>query len=628
MSGNIPAYPRARYKTTANYENSSGIAVAQTEVIAYARDNGLGDLATLSATCGTVNYAAGTLNLEPAVATRATVSVYSNEEVGSGYEGTLVQNGATSTRKVTDTDFVEVTADFPASGGVVTVNYLVVDADHAASEAVELDTLTFDLTRGYKETIVAGSVRFALGASVYVDTAGQIYRDPSALTGAGSLAGSLDRSTGQVTLVSWPEGGSNTVTLESLTTAVGTRLIDIAVFRTPIAPIKSGTLQVRFVLADGTAKTKSVDGTGVLEDTDCTIRVDYPTGVVRARFGLWKVDADLTPEEKLEPWYDADLRVDFNGTLKIWKPALIYADSLLYNAVATTFLPPDSALIGLNAARMPPDGRALIFNAGRLVLIHHTDTHTENSLSPTQSVDMGRVRLYRVTIEDTDGQRLPASFYSVDRATGIVTMASDLNLTGYTGPYLFSHTVADLVRLVDVDINGTLTSNKALSHDFPADDSYASGLLYVGTLQARVTALFAQSAWTSVWQDTVIGDPPLAQYNDVLYPPTISNLGAYPDRFVLRFTSSTAFGCYGENLGYLGAGTINENFAPTNALSGQPYFTLDYRGWGGGWSTGNCLRFNLIGANYPTDLIRAIQPSEPTGQDDSVELLFLGNVDA
>jgi len=40
------------------------------------------------------------------------------------------------------------------------------------------------------------------------------------------------------------------------------------------------------------------------------------------------------------------------------------------------------------------------------------------------------------------------------------------------------------------------------------------------------------------------------------------------------------------------------------------------------------LRFNLIGANYPTDLIRAIQPSEPTGQDDSVELLFLGNVDA
>jgi hypothetical protein len=181
---------------------------------------------------------------------------------------------------------------------------------------------------------------------------------------------------------------------------------------------------------------------------------------------------------------------------------------------------------------------------------------------------------------------------------------------------------------VDVDINGTLTLNKPLSHTYPANDSYVSGVLYVGTMQARYTNLFAQTTWTSVWSDERIGDEPLAQYNDVTYPLVVSNLGAYQDRFVIRFTSSTTFGCYGENLGYLGAGNVNEDFAPVNLLTGQPYFTLDYRGWGGGWSTGNCVRFNLIAACTPVDLIRAIQPSEPTGQDDAVELLFIGNVDA
>ena len=83
-----------------------------------------------------------------------------------------------------------------------------------------------------------------------------------------------------------------------------------------------------------------------------------------------------------------------------------------------------------------------------------------------------------------------------------------------------------------------------------------------------------------------------------------------------------------ENLGYLGSGNINEDFSPTNLLTGQPYCTVDYRGWGAGWATGNCLRYNIISSCYPIDTVRATQPSEPTGEDDSVELLLIGNVDA
>lgn len=591
------------------------------------RDDGNGGLVISNGTNGTVDYNAGTVQWLPDVTIsipwpRYAVTLLGRARVGGAWKAVY--------RNVFDhIEYIEAASLYPNDeSGWVKVRYREVESDQSAEETVTLTQLEFDLTKGYGETITAGSARFTLGNSLYVDTAGQIYRDPGPDTGAGSLCGTLDRTTGRVRINSWPQGGTNAVTLQACVTELAGQPIEEVVFRTPVAPIRAGSLQLRYQLLDGTAKVKTVDGTGLLEDTDCTIQVDAMLGIIRARFGLWKTDSALTPEEKLEIWYDPDARVDFAGTLKIWKPALVLADSVLYNAVAQTVLPPDSTLLGLDAARLPADGQGLIFTTGRLVLAHHTDTHTENSLSPTQQVDMGRVRLYRVVIDDADGQRLPASFYTVDRETGIVTMASDLNLTGYTGPYVFSHTVADLARVVQTDINGTLTLNRALSHDYPADDARVSGVLFAGTLQARYTHLFAQSTWTNVWSDSRIGDAPLAQYSDALYPIGVSNVGAYPDRILIKFTGSTTFQVIGENLGLIGTGDTTQDCAPTNTLTGETYFTLDYRGWGAGWATGNCLRFNLIGAAYPVDLIRAIQPSTPTALDDSVELLFVGNVDS
>jgi len=600
--------------------------------IKIVRDNGAGVLTISGGSNGTVDYENGVVDWLPDVSVSIPKPIYSKHLIGTtttvdALGNTVIKN---TYRTLFDgIEYIPAGAIYPNDEtGLVKIRYRVVGGDSSATETVTLTQLELDLTKGYAETIVAGSVRFTLGDSTYVDTAGQLYRDPGPATGAGTLCGSVDRSSGRVYITSWTSGASNAVALESLVTDLASQPIEEVVFRTPVAPIRSGTLQLRWQLLDGTVKSKTVDGTGWYKDSDAEIRVDYTLGIVRARFGLWRKDSSLTNAEKLESWYDPNALVTIGEDDYIWQTFPALADSVVYNAVAQTVLPPDSDLLGINAARLPPDGKGLIFNRGRLVLVHHTATHSENSLSPTQTVDMGRVRLYRVVIDDTDGKRLPASFYSVARETGIVTMATDLNLTGYTGPYTFRHTVADLARLVDVDINGTLTLNKQLSHTYPANDSRVSGMLYVGTMQARYTNMFAQSTWTSVWSDDRIGDEPLAQYNDVTYPLIITNVGAYQDRFVIRFTSSTAFGCYGENLGYLGAGDINHNFSPTNLLTGEPYFTIDYRGWGGGWSTGNCVRFNLISANYPVDLIRAVQPSEPTGSDDSVELLFVGNVDA
>jgi hypothetical protein len=395
-----------------------------------------------------------------------------------------------------------------------------------------------------------------------------------------------------ITLTSWPSC-DNSIDILAQLGQVSIFPTRRACFLTPSAPIAPNSFTVTATTLSNTTVTGTSNEYGVIVSSDLYGRIDYQNGMVEIAF---------------------DNYIDLQ--------------SLTYNCVSYSNVPVDSSIIGIDATRMPSDGRISIFRPGQLVLAHNTQTHSENSLSPTQQVDMGRTRLYRVVIADHDGLRLPASFYSVDRVTGIVTMAADLNLTGYTGPYAFQHTIADLSMVMDADLSGAIRISKAVSHTYPADTSYLSGVLYIGTLQARYTHLFSQSTWTSVWSNERIGDEPLAQYNDVNYPLVVSNLGAYQDRFLIRFTSSTAFVCFGENLGYLGAGNINENFSPSNLLTGQPYFTIDYRGWGGGWSTGNCLRFNLVGACYPVDLIRAIQPSAPTEGDDSVELLFIGNVDA
>ena len=484
------------------------------------------------------------------------------------------------------------------------------------------------LNRGYAETITQGSLRFRLGNSTYVNTAGLIYRDPSPATGAGTAAGSLDPSTGKVTITSWTAGGANTVTLDAMVTEVGGQPVDEVIFRTVSNPIKPGAFQLRYLDLVGNVYTKTPDSSGLLEDGDCSIRIDFERGQVYARFGQWRTVESLTPEEMAQDWYSPLSHVNKAGIESIWKPVQVDASSIIYNAVATTMLPPDSALLGLNAARLPPDGKALIYRTGMLALVHHTDSLARASLSAGQTIDCGRTRLYRVVIEDSTGARIPADLYEVDRELGIVTMATPLDLSAYEAPFAIKHTIADLSRVRDTDINGTVTFLRPVSHSYPANESYLSGMLYLGTLQARVSDMFEQTTWTGVWQDTRIGDQPLASYNSAAFPLVVTNAGAYKDRILIKFTSATAFQVIGENMGLIGIGDINTNCEPINPLTGQPYFKIDYRGWGGGWATGNCLRFNLHAASYPVDLVRAVQPSSPTGESDCVGLLLVGNVDA
>ena len=82
----------------------------------------------------------------------------------------------------------------------------------------------------------------------------------------------------------------------------------------------------------------------------------------------------------------------------------------------------------------------------------------------------------------------------------------------------------------------------------------------------------------------------------------------------------------GENLGVIATGTTGADITPVNPVTGQPYFTLRASGWGAGWSIGNNLRFNTVGASAPAWLTRTVLSGAAlTG--DAFDLAAAGDVD-
>ena len=107
----------------------------------------------------------------------------------------------------------------------------------------------------------------------------------------------------------------------------------------------------------------------------------------------------------------------------------------------------------------------------------------------------------------------------------------------------------------------------------------------------------------------------------------VSNAGASTERWALKFTSSNAFQVIGEHVGVIATGDINTDCAPVNPATGKPYFTIKALGWGLGWSVGNILRFNTVGALAPVWIAQTVQRGPNTGLDHSTTLLVRANVD-
>lgn len=509
-------------------------------------------------------------------------------------------------------DFSTATAEYQSGGAL-------------SSLPVQLFNWTplIDLTPGYSETITAGSVRATLGSKQLVDRgSGRLEFDIDTATGGGTLAGTLSYATGTFDLTSYLPGDTNTGTVEAMLTTLGDFAVNEVVFRAASAPLRPGSLVIQFQYADsGVLETVTANTDGGINATDVHGTVDYETGVVRVGFGRWVA---VTPDVEAQPWYFPDAVVEGQA----FQPRMALADTLRYAAVAYTYIPLDKNVLGVDPVRLPSDGRVPIYRAGDVVVLHNTQEITDIAPSNGLEIDCGRVRLSRIWVFDDgdSGTRVATEKYSANLDAGTVTL---LDISGLVGPLRVEHRVEDMSLVAEVQINGQLTLSAPVTHEFPALTTGVSSALVIGDLGARATRPFDQKTWTGEWSDDLIGDPTNgAEFNDTLYPITVSNAGAIQENWALIFSNTTEVKIVGKNSGQIALLSITEEIAPINPTTNRPYFTINPLGWGGGWGVGNVLRFNTVAANYPVWVARTIQQGPATGNADGFRLQIRGDADA
>ena len=525
--------------------------------------------------------------------------------------------------------YTAVTSTLKAfNAATVVVGYRDTASSGSDSKTVTATNLNFDLTEGFDEQILAGSVRFRLGNDTFVDRGGTLYRNVDPANNSGIASGTVRYGTGAVELTSWTPNVDNTLLLRSLATTTDLPPINHISFRTPLIPVRPQSITVVVASLDHGNLTLTFDEFGKVETDYAHGTVNYDTGFVDIYFykktkktdNLWILD---------EPWYDPLLEyTDFGNTVWINVPVWVDASSVRYNAVAYTYIPLDSEILGLSATRLPIDGRVPIFRVGGIGVISASKSFELPDNTAGKTYSLADQRISWLELEDSAGTKVPYSMYVVDYDYGKFTLNGDFALNALVAPLTAKYRYQDMLLIRDVQINGQLTFTKPVTHNYDAENSIVGSALVINDMQARYTRKFVQPTWSSEWEDDAVGGAISANYNDALYPIAVTNNGNIQERWALVFTSNSSFRIIGETTGQLaGTGSTNEHCAPINPVTGVPYFTVKKEGWGAGWAIGNVLRFNTIAATYPVWVIRTVKQSEPTVLSDQFQIMLRGDID-
>lgn len=465
--------------------------------------------------------------------------------------------------------------------------------------------------------LVPGSLLFSLGGKSYIDRSGVLYADVSNTSGSGTQAGTIDYTTGTATLTNWTDGTALALSVDAALTTIGEYTSYTMYFRTAGSPIRPGSLYLQVSSETGESITATGDASGVITGTKVKGTIDHDTGIVRLRFGSMVTAAG----NEAEPWYSAGSVV---GGM-IFKPITVIPSTFKYNAVVLTSLPINADILGIDPVRLPVDGRVPIYRPADVIVIHNTDTFAlPNPAVASTTYNVGRANLSELWLVDSTGAKVDPAKYTYSLDAGTVTMAAGLTLTGLVQPLVAHHRIEDMAMLSDVQINGQLSVSAQIPRAYDANSFVSSALLF-GDMNARVENvhdLMAFSNWTNV-----VGTQSNAQYNDIDYPLEVLNNGALSERWRINFTTTTTFQVIGENLGVIYTGSTSADCFPANALTGNPYFVIRAAGWGAGWSAGNQLRFNTVGAAAPIWIARTVLPGA-TLNGDSFSMQMRGDVDA
>lgn len=471
------------------------------------------------------------------------------------------------------------------------------------------------------------SVQFTVGNTLYTSQSdGTVTINTNPATGQGTAVGSVNASTGDVSITQWSDGASGVVAYfhaaSSPATAVKATCNKITI-RTASAPLRPGSFSVSWKSpspADTSVEishSATADLDGYINTPDVIGIVDYAHGIVR----LWFVtDYVRTTGGDLSLSDFSSLGIPGVTNRKVW---MAYTTTLKYNAVSYSYLPLDADLLGIDPVRLPSDGRVPIFRPGSFVVVGHKGEVTA-TVSNAQTIDCARVRLSRVRVIGNDGVVINTG-YTADLEAGTVTFT---DVSGYSQPVTVEHRIEDMMMTSDVQINGQLTFTRPLSHDYPLGSYVSSALIAGGNgdMFARVSVMFDQATWNGTFADAISGSAATGTFNSTQYPIVVTNRGARTERWAVQFTSGTTFNVIGENVGVIATGSVNSNCLPINPATNVPYFTIPALGWGAGWSAGNVLRFNTVGAEFPVWVVRTVQQGPETVPDDSFTLLIRGDV--
>ncbi|WP_445425167.1 hypothetical protein [Alishewanella sp. HL-SH06] len=311
-----------------------------------------------------------------------------------------------------------------------------------------------------------------------------------------------------------------------------------------------------------------------------------------------------------------------NSVVSLTFTNAIIRSSINYTVTELQLLTPPAALFGINQLRLINNGNVPLFRQYGVLSISHTEYQTADL--PNGTVLQKRPDAF-VDIVDSTGASLwhPLDqHFSYDKTTGEITI---IDSSSFTGPFEITDTISELAQVSSVNSN-TIALTTPLAGSYPAG-SVISSVQVLGNMQAAANVLFDMTTWANEWSDVITGTAANGNYNELNYPVEVENRSAINERWVIIFTSGTAFRCIGEGVGQIATGDTLNDFAPINPNTNQPYFVIRQQGWGGGWNAGECVRFNTEAAAKPLVLLRAVSAGHSQIEQDSIRLHFRGNAD-
>lgn len=501
-------------------------------------------------------------------------------------------NESQATVKYTTTQVTE-----EVSAQSVTVNYqLAAATEAAASDAIGAAARPWRFYLADVGPVVPGSVILDVAGALWFDDGeGRLLRNYSPVTGTGTPQGTIDYESTEVLIEDYA-GRPNTATITPIGLLIGEdwSVLQRSEFRTSAAPLRPNGFTVR---ADDFETEVQYNGAA---DAQGIITGDGVTGEVTLQDGI--------------------------ATLAF--PAPVLASTLFYNAVSYKNIPLDPDILGLDPVRLPSDGRVPIMRDADILVMTHTATDLIASPAADLVVNAGRDKLYDAWIEDDNQTRLDPAMYVLDKEAGTATLANpftaqDEQANALVGDLYFVHRVDEMALCTEARIDGALQLAQPTYHELPANDTWVASAVYLGDLRARVKNFASYTTDPGNYDDE--GTATTSQYNLVAYPLAIDNRGSVPERWKIKFTSSSAFELFGEFRGLVATGSTAVDFSPINPQTQTPYFTIESAGWGAGWSVGNTVRFDTDAAAAPLWLIRTILPGLATVDDDELKIELRGD---